>query len=76
MTAEELMTILLSYERRLASIADQAHETREQAKHTLDRVNLLRRDLELFRQHVAATRDATGSDQPRAVSRDPTGGGW
>jgi hypothetical protein len=57
MTPEEMMSILLSYERRLASIADCAHETREQAQHTLDRVNRLRRDLELFRQHLAAATD-------------------
>jgi hypothetical protein len=44
MTAGEMMSILLSYERRLASVADQAHETREQARHTLDRVNRLRRE--------------------------------
>jgi hypothetical protein len=60
MTAE-MMSILLSYERRLSGIADQAHETREQARHTPDRVNLLRRDPELFRQHLEA------DGQPRAA---------
>jgi hypothetical protein len=53
MTAEELMSVLLSFERRLASVVDQAHETREQAQHTLDRVNLIRRDLELLRKNLA-----------------------
>jgi hypothetical protein len=38
-------------------------ETRAQAQHTLDRVNLLRRDLELFRQHLAAARE-TAPDAP------------
>jgi hypothetical protein len=63
MTAEEMMSVLLSYERKLSTIADQAHETREQAQHTLDRVNRLRRDLGLFRQHLGVVRDAA-SDAP------------
>jgi hypothetical protein len=62
-------SILLSCERRLASVADQAHETREQAQHTLDRVNLLRRDLGQFRQHLSSRRQADGAadGQPRAA---------
>jgi hypothetical protein len=58
MTDNEMTTLLLSYERRLATIADQAHETREQAQHTLECVNLLRRDLELLREHLAAERES------------------
>jgi hypothetical protein len=61
----------MSYERRLASVADQAHETREQAQHTLDRVNLLRRDLELFRQHLAASRETVEVVSDRAADGQP-----
>jgi hypothetical protein len=57
MTLEEMVTLLLSFERRLATIADQAHETREQAQHTLDRINRLRRDLDLLKQNLTATLD-------------------
>jgi hypothetical protein len=54
MTPNEMMTLLLSFEKRLATIADQAHETREQAQHTLDRINRLRRDLDLLKQTLVA----------------------
>jgi hypothetical protein len=57
MNVEELMPILLGYERRLATITDQVQEARNQAQHTLDRLNRLRRDLELFRQHLMTTGD-------------------
>jgi hypothetical protein len=57
MTPDEVVNLLLSFERRLGTIADQAHETREQAQHTLDRINRLRRDLELLRQHITGSMD-------------------
>jgi hypothetical protein len=57
MTPEEIVTLLMSFERRLATVADQAHETREQAQHTFDRINRLRRDLELLRQSLTSSVD-------------------
>jgi hypothetical protein len=57
MTPDEMVTLLLSFERRLATIADQAHETREQAQHTFDRINRLRRDLELLKMNLTASLD-------------------
>jgi uncharacterized protein YoxC len=57
MTPEEMVHLLTSFERRLATIADQAQETREQAQHTLDRVNRLRRDLELVKERLTSSVD-------------------
>jgi hypothetical protein len=54
---DDVLAALVSFERRLDSIADQARETREQAQHTLDRLNRLRRDLERFREDVLAASD-------------------
>jgi hypothetical protein len=54
---------------RLATIADQPHETREQDQHTLDRVNRLRRDLELFRKHLASTPGPSTSTLARPCRR-------
>jgi hypothetical protein len=57
MTPEDIVNMLLSLERRLATLADQAHETREQAQHTFDRINRLRRDVELVKQSLTASLD-------------------
>jgi hypothetical protein len=57
MTPEEIVSLLLSFEKRLATIADQAHETREQAQHTLDRINRLRHDLDAFRLRLMSSFD-------------------
>ena len=62
MAPHEVMTLLLSFEKRLATIAEQAHETCEQAQHTLDRINRLRRDLDQLKQTlVAATSTGPGT---------------
>jgi hypothetical protein len=57
MTPDEMVNLLMSFERRLATLADQAHETREQAQHTLDRINRLRRDLELVKDRLTSSID-------------------
>jgi uncharacterized coiled-coil DUF342 family protein len=57
MIPEEIVSLLFSFEKRLATIADQAQETREQAQHTLDRINRLRHDLDLFKQRLLSSVD-------------------
>ena len=64
MTVDDLFTQFLSFERRLATIADLALETREQAQHTLDRINRLRRDLERFKQTLTCDDDTAGYQPP------------
>jgi uncharacterized protein YoxC len=70
MTPDEMINLLSSFEKRLATIADQAHETREQAQHTLDRLNRLRRDLELVKERLTSSVDTVNyipvsADTPR-----------
>jgi hypothetical protein len=55
MSSEELLNLLTNFEKRLATIADQAAETREQAQHTLERIDRLRHDLAQVRQHILST---------------------
>jgi Mg2+ and Co2+ transporter CorA len=50
MKNSEIAQMLTSFSKRLATLADQAHETREQAQHTLDRIYLLREDVEQMRR--------------------------
>jgi hypothetical protein len=69
MSPEEMVTLLLSFERRLGTIADQAHETREQAQHTLDRINRLRRDLELLKQSLTASIETVNYPSHRPEGR-------
>jgi hypothetical protein len=57
MTPEDIVNMLMSLERRLATISDEAHETREQAQHTLDRINRLRLDVGLLKQNLTASLD-------------------
>lgn len=54
MEINEILHKLASFSKRLATLADQAHETREQAQHTLDRIYLLREDVEQVRRRLAA----------------------
>jgi ABC-type transporter Mla subunit MlaD len=61
MNTEEIVRLLTRLDRRLATVADQARETREQAQHTLDRLERLRQDLDRIRLTVAASADT--SDQ-------------
>jgi hypothetical protein len=57
MTTDEVLDLLGSLERRLTTVADQAEETCRQAKHTLERIDWLRRDLTRLRENVLATAD-------------------
>jgi hypothetical protein len=52
MDTNEILQLLTSFSKRLATIADQAHETREQAQHTLDRVYLLCDHIEQLRRRI------------------------
>ncbi len=74
MTQEEIIRLLASFEKRLATIADQARETREQAQHTLDRINRLRQDLEQVKSQLvslADTSDQIPTPPPRRGERPP-----
>jgi hypothetical protein len=53
METHEVLHKLASFSKRLATLADQTHEIREQAQHTLDRLYLLREDIEQFRRLLA-----------------------
>jgi hypothetical protein len=64
MTTDEVLELLLRLERKLGTIADQAREAMEQARHTLDRANLLRRDVERAKEGLLAAADT-------AVLRSP-----
>ena len=55
MNPNELLDALARFEKRLATIADQAREVRDQAQHTLDRLNRLRRDFEQLRSRYVST---------------------
>jgi hypothetical protein len=69
MNPEEMLQRLTRFGRRLTTIADQIHETREQAQHALDRVYLLCDDVEQLRRELAAAIEAE-----RYLSRPrPTG---
>ena len=61
MRTDELLKLLAKVDRRLATITDQAVETREQAQHTLDRLDRLRQDLDRIRLTVAATVETSDS---------------
>ena len=61
MHVDEIMKLLMKVDRRLATITDQARETREQAQHTLDRLERLRQDLDRIRQTVVASVDTSDS---------------
>jgi hypothetical protein len=52
MMTNEILYILTSVSKRLATLADHAHETREQAQHTLDRIYLLREDVEQLKRRI------------------------
>lgn len=54
METNEILHKLASFSKRLATLADQVHEMREQAQHTLDRIYLLREDIEQVRRRLAA----------------------
>ena len=54
MDTSEVLQKLTSFNKRLANLADQVHETREQAQHTLDRIYLLRDDIEQLRRRLLA----------------------
>jgi hypothetical protein len=57
MTADEVIGRLAAMEKRLASLADQAHETWQQARHTLERIELVRSSLEQLKLDVLSTSD-------------------
>jgi hypothetical protein len=52
MSSDEVVRFLERMEKRLATLADQIQEVRAQSQHSLDRLNLLRRDLEAFRLNL------------------------
>jgi hypothetical protein len=75
MMSSDMLALLASFGKRLERIADQAHETREQAQHTLDRINRLRRDLDLLKDSLMAATDTVQSEPntrevPPASPRD------
>lgn len=63
MTTKEILALLANFEKRLSTIADQATETREQAQHTLDRINKLRQEVEQVKARIVSTAD-TGEHVP------------
>jgi predicted nucleic acid-binding Zn-ribbon protein len=65
MTPNDVLNLLNSFQKRLATIEDQARESRDQAQHVLDRVGKLRHDLEELTKRVLATID-TGEHAPVA----------
>ena len=64
MSRDEVLQLLSRLGRQLGTIADQAQETMRQARHVLDRVDLLR-------QHVASVKDGLLDDADTAVFRSP-----
>jgi regulator of replication initiation timing len=70
MSSEDVLNLLANFERRLATIADQAAETREQAQHTLERINRLRQDLAQFKDRLLATADTGTHPVLRATPPD------
>src|SRR5262249_32254771 len=57
MSGNDFLHLLASFEKRLATIADQAAETREPAHHTLERITGLRQDLPQLKARSLATAD-------------------
>jgi hypothetical protein len=64
MSRDEVLQLLRRLERQLGTIADQAQETMRQARHVLDRVELLRR-------HVADVKDGLLEAADTAVFHSP-----
>jgi regulator of replication initiation timing len=64
MDSNEVLSKLASFTRRLATLADQIHELREQAQHTLDRMYLLREDIEQLQR---AIRDEAENERMTAL---------
>ncbi len=54
MNAQEVARLLTRFEKRLATLADQARETRERAQHALDRLNRLRQDVKRLKAQMLA----------------------
>jgi regulator of replication initiation timing len=54
MDSSEVLYKLAMFNRRLATLADQVHELREQAQHTLDRMHPLRDDIEQTQRTLRA----------------------
>jgi uncharacterized coiled-coil DUF342 family protein len=52
MTEQEVADLLSALGKRLTTLADQASETREQAQHVLQRVNLLREEVNQWKQRL------------------------
>ena len=53
MTDPEFNDLLTTVAKRLATLADMAHETREQAQHVLDRLTLLREDINALKYRLS-----------------------
>jgi hypothetical protein len=70
MKADEVLKLLTRLDRRLATITDQARETREQAQHTLDRLERLHQDLDRIRHTVVASVE-TSDSIPVAKDKPP-----
>ena len=68
LTGPEVLTLLIDFGRRLATLADQAHEAREQAQYVLDRIYLLQEDVAQLRRSLAGEevdQRASASPWPR-----------
>jgi hypothetical protein len=63
MTPAEVLSHLTGFDKRLATLVDQATETVAQAQHTLDRINRLREDLNQLRAFFLASTE-TGDYTP------------
>jgi hypothetical protein len=70
MKTNEILHMLGCVSKRLATLADQAHETREQAQHTLDRIYLLREDVERLQERIL---DESNEDEEMAVRSEVCG---
>jgi hypothetical protein len=57
MTNDEVLELLTDLGTRLATVADLAHETWEQARHTLDRVSWLCEDVGRLREGMLSSAD-------------------
>jgi regulator of replication initiation timing len=64
MENSEVLRKLTSFNKRLATLADQVHELREQAQHTLDRMYLLRDDIEQLQRLIRADADRELANPP------------
>jgi hypothetical protein len=59
MTPDEVINLMTKLEMRLVNLTDHAEETCRQAQHTLQRIELLRRDLERLKEDILTKEDTS-----------------